>query len=171
MWTNLVVLEHPMLRNKFQDHCFSFLVPDGRRLRFVPYMGMVAILVIWPGPFEQTFVSLSLGGSIWNLTFIGQAISEEKMFKSVDDRGLHIILARQWAFGSVELKCHIISIYHRRRGVRNSPTIRCSTTSLYTSFTSYPWLLRKSRRTKKKRTTAPPCTYIKDMPPLPSFIY
>ena len=25
-------------------------------LRFLPYMGMAAILVMWPGPFEQTFV-------------------------------------------------------------------------------------------------------------------
>ena len=44
-------------------------------------MGMVAILVTWPGPFEQTFVPPSHGGSIWNLTLIGQAVSEEKMFK------------------------------------------------------------------------------------------
>ena len=49
-------------------------------------MGMAAILVMWPGPFEQSFVLLSHGGSIWNLTLIGQAVSEEKMFKSVDDR-------------------------------------------------------------------------------------
>ena len=44
-------------------------------------MGMVAILVMWPGPFEQTFVPPSHEGSIWNLTLIGQVISEEKMFK------------------------------------------------------------------------------------------
>ena len=50
-------------------------------LRFLPYMGMAAILVMWPGPFEQTFVPPSHGGSIWNLTLIGQAVSEEKMFK------------------------------------------------------------------------------------------
>ena len=43
-------------------------------------MGMAAILVIWPGSFEQTFVPPSHGGSIWNLTLIGQAVSE-KMFK------------------------------------------------------------------------------------------
>ena len=30
-------------------------------------MGMVAILVMWPGPFKQTFVPPSQGGSIWNL--------------------------------------------------------------------------------------------------------
>ena len=44
-------------------------------------MGMAAILVMWPGPFEQTFVPPSHGDSLWNLTLIGQAVSEEKMFK------------------------------------------------------------------------------------------
>ena len=45
------------------------------------YMGMVAILVMWPWPFEQTFVPPSHGGAIWNLTLIGPVVSEEKMFK------------------------------------------------------------------------------------------
>ena len=77
---------------------------------FLPYMGMAAILVMWPGPFEQTFVPLSQRGSIWNLTLNDQAVSEEKMFESMDDRrrtddgGLPIILANQWAFRSDELK-------------------------------------------------------------------
>ena len=49
-------------------------------------MGMAAILVTWPGPFEQTFVPPSHGGSTWNLTLIGQAVSEEKMFKEYGRR-------------------------------------------------------------------------------------
>ena len=49
-------------------------------------MGMMAILVMCPGPFEQTFVLPSQGGSIWSSTLIGRAVSEGKMFKSVDDR-------------------------------------------------------------------------------------
>ena len=49
-------------------------------------MGMAAILVMWPGPFEQTFVPPSKGVSIWNLSSIGPVISEEKMFKNVDGR-------------------------------------------------------------------------------------
>ena len=44
-------------------------------------MGMPAILVMWPGRFEQTFVPPSRRGAVWNLTLIGQAVSEEKMFK------------------------------------------------------------------------------------------
>ena len=82
-WTNLVVLKHPMLHTKLKGHW-----PFGYR-RFLSYMGMVAILVMWPGPFEQTFIPgpfeqtfipSSHGGSIWNLTLIGPVVSEE-MFK------------------------------------------------------------------------------------------
>ena len=44
-------------------------------------MGMAAILVMWPGPFEQTFVPPSHGDSIWYLASIRPMVSEEKMFK------------------------------------------------------------------------------------------
>ena len=53
-------------------------------LRFLPYMGMVASLVMWPGAFEQTFVTLSEGGFMWNLASVGPVLSEEKMFENVD---------------------------------------------------------------------------------------
>ena len=78
IWTNLVVLERPMLHTKFHGHR-----PFGSGedfLRLLPYMGMAAILVMWPGPFEQTFVPPSHGGSIWNLASIGPVASEEKLF-------------------------------------------------------------------------------------------
>ena len=59
-------------------------------------MGMAAILVIWPGPFEQIFVPPSQEGAIWNLVSIGPVVSEEKMFENVDNiptdnRGLPIL--------------------------------------------------------------------------------
>ena len=41
-------------------------------------MGMVAILVMWPRPREQT----SHWGSIWNLALIGQAVLEKKIFEN-----------------------------------------------------------------------------------------
>ena len=53
-------------------------------------MGMAAILVMWPGPFEQTFVPPSQGGSKWNLALIGPVVSEEKMFENVDIQHTHI---------------------------------------------------------------------------------
>ena len=49
-------------------------------------MGMAAILVIWLGPFEQTFVPPSQRSSIWNLTLIDPMVSEEKMFKECGRR-------------------------------------------------------------------------------------
>ena len=49
-------------------------------------MGVAAILVMWPGPFEQTFFPASEGVSIWNLSLIGPVVSEEKMFENVDGR-------------------------------------------------------------------------------------
>ena len=49
-------------------------------------MGVAAILVMWPEPFEQTFVPASKGVSICNLNLIGPVVSEEKMFEIVDGR-------------------------------------------------------------------------------------
>ena len=49
-------------------------------------MGMTAIFIMWPGPFDQTFVPASYGDSTWNLASIGPMVSEEKMFKECDDR-------------------------------------------------------------------------------------
>ena len=49
-------------------------------------MGVANILVMWQGPFEQTFVPASLGVSIWNSSLIGPMVSEEKLFENVDGR-------------------------------------------------------------------------------------
>ena len=85
IWRNLIVLAYPMLHINLQGHR-----PFGSReedfLMFLPYMKMVAILVMWLGPFEQTFVPPSHVGFIWNFTLIGQAVSEEKMFKEYGRR-------------------------------------------------------------------------------------
>ena len=86
IWTNLVILEHPMLHTKFQGHR-SFGSGEDDFLRFLPYMGMAAILVMWPIPFEQTFVPPSYGDSIWNLASIGPLVSE-KMFEECGRRSL-----------------------------------------------------------------------------------
>ena len=49
-------------------------------------MDMAARLVIWPGLFEETFVPLSHGDSIWNLASIGPVVSEKRMFKECGRR-------------------------------------------------------------------------------------
>ena len=73
-------------------------------------MGMAAVLVMWPGTFEQTFVPPSHSSPIWNLTLIGPVVSEEKMFKECGRRRRRTNEAylsyklTKWAFGSGELK-------------------------------------------------------------------
>ena len=47
-------------------------------------MDMAAILVMWPGPFEQSFVPHPMQGTTWNLVSIGLAISKEKKFANVE---------------------------------------------------------------------------------------
>ena len=45
-------------------------------------MDVVAILVMWPRPREQTFVPPSHWGSMWNLASIGPAVLEKKIFEN-----------------------------------------------------------------------------------------
>ena len=54
-------------------------------------MGMAAILVMWPGPFEQLFIPPTPGGYIWNLVTIGPVVSEEQSFEIVGGRSLPIL--------------------------------------------------------------------------------
>ena len=83
-------------------------------------MGMAAILVMWPAPFEQLFVPPSPGGYIWNLVTIGPVVSEEKSFEIVDGRRRRTTddgrrttepshpISSPGAFGSGELKIWIL---------------------------------------------------------------
>ena len=48
----------------------------------LPYMGVAAILVMWPRPREQTFFPPSYWGSIWNLALIGPVVLEKKIFEN-----------------------------------------------------------------------------------------
>ena len=48
-----------MLHTKFQSHR-PFGSGEEKPLRFLPYMGMAAILVMRPGPFEQTLLHHSI---------------------------------------------------------------------------------------------------------------
>ena len=74
-------------------------------------MGMAAMLVMRPRPFEQFFFPKGPGGCIWNLVAIGPVVSEEKSFEIVDGRRTdgrttepsHPI-SSPGAFGSGELK-------------------------------------------------------------------
>ena len=48
---------------------------------FLPYMGMVAILVMWPASCHQIFISLYLKAFIQNLVQIGKVVSEKIRFE------------------------------------------------------------------------------------------
>ena len=111
IWTTLLVLPYTMLHTKFQGH---WSIGSGVEdfLRFLPYMGMAAMLVMWPRSFEQLFFPKGPGGCIWNLVAIDPAVSEEKLFEIVDGRTTddgwttepsHPI-SSPGAFGSGELK-------------------------------------------------------------------
>ena len=63
-----------MLHAKFQDHRTSGSGEE-EFLKFLPYMGMAAILVMRPGQFIQTFVTPTHGGFTYYLALIGQAVS------------------------------------------------------------------------------------------------
>ena len=72
-----------MPHTNFQGHR-----PFGSReedfLRFLLYVGMAAILVNWPGPFEQNFIPPSHWGFTGNLASIGLVVSKKKKFENVE---------------------------------------------------------------------------------------
>ena len=73
----------------------------------------MAILVMWPGPFEQAFIPPSQGGSKWNLASISLVVTEEKKFKILNlsdlDQGQWMILT----FGIHLVDCIYKLLYHR----------------------------------------------------------
>ena len=52
------------------------LVLEKKFYRFLPYMGVVAILIMWPGQFKHSFIS---EGYIWNMVAIGLLAFEEML--------------------------------------------------------------------------------------------
>ena len=48
---------------------------------FLPYIGMVAIFVVWPASCHQIFISLYLKAFIKNLVQIGTEVSEKIQFE------------------------------------------------------------------------------------------
>ena len=94
--TNLVVLLHPMLHTKFQGHQ-PFGSGEEDFLRFLAYMGMAAILVMWPGLFWTNFrspVSKRLHmkfGFKWPSGFREDVWKCWEHYTHMDDRGLPIL--------------------------------------------------------------------------------
>ena len=69
--------EQTMLHSKAQGH-----QPSGFETEFLPYIDQTTILIMWPGPFEQTSVPTSKAYEIWvQLALWSQ---EVMMFENVD---------------------------------------------------------------------------------------
>ena len=75
-------------------------------------MGRVATLVMWPGPFEQAFISPSQGGSTWNLAAIDQSVIEEKKFKILNLRDFDQGHWMSLIFGTHKATCTHSANFH-----------------------------------------------------------
>ena len=80
IWTILVVFTYTMLHTKFQGH---WSVGSGEEdfLRFLPYMGMAAILVMWPNSFVFIFIPILLQAFIWTLVPNCPPVFEKNKFE------------------------------------------------------------------------------------------
>ena len=80
IWTILVVFTYTMLHTKFQGH---WSVGSGEEdfLRFLPYMGMAAILVMWPNSFVFIFIPILFQAFIWTLVPNCPTVFEKNKFE------------------------------------------------------------------------------------------
>ena len=69
-----------MLQAKFQDHRTSGSGEEDFQ-RFLPYMGVAAILAMLPASCHQIFISLYLKAFIQSLVQIGTVVSEKIQFE------------------------------------------------------------------------------------------
>ena len=76
---------------------------------FLPYMGMAAILVMWPASCHQIFISLYLKAFIQSLVQIGTVVSEKIQFKF-----LYVHHLGQRSKNSLDLQYSHIFIYSIR---------------------------------------------------------
>ena len=74
-----MVLTYMMLHTKFQGHG-SIGSGEEDFLRFLPYMGMVAMLVMWPNSFVQIFIPILPQAFIWILVPNDPTVSEKNKF-------------------------------------------------------------------------------------------
>ena len=79
IWTTLVVLPYMMVHTKVQGHGS---IGSGQEdfLRFLPYMGMAAMLVMWPNSFVKIFIPILPQAFIWILVPNGQTVFEKNKF-------------------------------------------------------------------------------------------
>ena len=79
IWIALVVLPYMMLHTKFQGH-WSMGSGEEDFLRFLPYMGMAAMLVMWPNSFVLIFIPILPQAFIWSLVPNDLTVFEKNKF-------------------------------------------------------------------------------------------
>ena len=101
-------------------------------LRFLRYMVMEAILVLWPGPFEQTLDPLLPRCCIWNLIKIGPVVSEEKSFENVDKHSILVTLGQgQWMTLTFDIHRGSCSTYFNIKDYHCFGKMQCLTFSKF----------------------------------------
>ena len=112
VWTNLVGPTPQRYIPSPKVICLLVLEKKIFKL-FLPYMGVAAILVMWPGPFWTNFCSAILRSLHmkfefnWPSGFRGEDVWKcwrTDDGRTTDARVTGILLANPWAFGSCELK-------------------------------------------------------------------
>ena len=79
IWTTLVVLPYMMLHTKFQGHG-SIGSEKEDFLRFLPYSGMAAMLVMWPNSFVYIFIPILPTAFMWSLVPNDPTVFEKNKF-------------------------------------------------------------------------------------------
>ena len=79
IWTTLVELPYTMLHTKFQGHQ-SIGSGEEDFLRFLPYMGMAAMLVMWPNSFIYISIPITPQAFIWTLDPNCPTVFEQNKF-------------------------------------------------------------------------------------------
>lgn len=102
VWIKLVVLAYPVLHTKFHGYCY---IGSGEVdfQRFLPYMDVAAMMVVWSRPFELVFVRKGPGYCIWNSVTIGGVRGDVVTYCERTTQPAYTI-SFPGAFGTGELK-------------------------------------------------------------------
>ena len=108
---------------------------------FLPYMGMAAILVMWPASCHQIFISLYLKAFIQSLIQIGTVVSEKIQFEF-----LYVHNLGPRSRNGLDLQYSHIFIYSIR--CLHLPTFRSLASILSEKSTVFTFSHRKTQVTK-----------------------
>ena len=80
---------------------------EGDFWKFLPYMGLEVILVMWPRTIARFFIPTSHGGSIWNLDSNGHVFFEEKKFENVESEWPWTKVT-EWPWPWIVINCYVL---------------------------------------------------------------